>query len=108
MKLHKSLIALALAFALTACATAAPSPAQGLVSANKLLASLEHGMSLYCERADRDADVCAMARKVDNDAFAAVMAANAAAAAAGNDPSEALANAQTALESLATVLQGIK
>ena len=107
MKKQKRFITLLFLSLALACATAGPSPEQAVLSANKTLAALEHGMSLYCERADRDADVCAMARKVDNDAFTAVMAATAAVQ-AGQDPTAALETAQTALASLADVLAGVR
>jgi hypothetical protein len=102
----KKLIAfvLGVSLSLTACATA--TPREAVLASTVSLTQLEHGMAIYCERAVRDADVCAMARKVDMDAYAAVMAANAALA-AGGDPSEQLAAADLAYKSLAAALAGV-
>lgn len=91
---------LALLSLLSACATLNPPTAVYTVTVG--LTQLEYGMAIYCERADRDADVCASARAADKLASDALAAANAARK-AGEDPTAKLEAAQAAFDVLIAI-----
>jgi hypothetical protein len=102
-----ALLAVLAFLTVTGCATPPPSVTNTVYTSEATLAALETGMATYCERADRDANVCSAAREYDAIAHDSIAAADAAVQ-AGKDPTQALAAAKLATDALAGVFAKVK
>lgn len=105
--IHVILVAAAIGFLLTgpACASL-DNPRNAVYTAGVTLSALEDAMATYCERPDRDADVCERAREADRIAYDLVVSAHRIET-SGGDPIVALDAAAKATAALAQILSDV-